>query len=1051
MESIKKTLTQYPSSFNVAETMAVLRREEIVKIKNKLIAETDSSVNEFSTNMEKIRVKNLLSYLYYNLGERNKAAEYNQTVLELSPNNVIALTNKAWFSLRDRKNVIACQKVCEHLKSLRSDRLTSIVAKAEVAFTYSRLGLKHYQKAVSEFENVLQECKKVNEETETASSSVDCSTRDRIPAEYICVWMYGRALCQQRLSNFHNMYDVCKTEKLKENCKLTLDLFKSIIELNECDNECIKRYKARSYIEVGLTAYDVNRNRTVFPRGMANLLPEHSPLLMQTANYFTTALWYFPEDVFVLERSGKYFRYENDVEQSIHLLIKAIQIKPTSFGYHHLAISFIRLLEHNKGELAYQLQSIPLEHDAVTDQSLDKATTAFDMWSQTSYRTREASDYPNENYTRFNDPAIPNEKIKRIVTMPQGHVKERKHVIHDRFMAAQPVEMEKTKKYYRNRRFGYDVPNSQFRNRKDFRYFDDKSKNSDQSFNVPCNSRTDVYSTKQPTNVERRNFHYASVGKSTLSGPSAQLEEPVVDELTGLLSKTVLYQRKDKQTNAPLAQAYSRPPSRRDPKAGHKYTDFEFPKPTYRFPRQERENFKSCTSEHFRRNKKTFRPNFSYVKSKPGIKCPRQPIRINYEENKVVVDTIIAHLDKASGMSSNIVAIYDKALLYRQIEQSENALNVLEHLMQNENEFSSNVMLANTYEQAAFCINDILSKTDTDDMEKREQMQVDRDFYLKSSIEISCNLVDKIPFLHNCWKSAATLRNILFDNLNIKRTKKTLQELWFLYNKLHEHFEAVEILKELQRLAEDEEEKIEIIEDLIKHHLCLHNFEEAVITICMCKQLRDGHTPIENSLFVQVYIEAGLDAFRKKHYDKARMRIREVFKEQKPIPVNKAADLTGNDERFDLFILSNLDDEECGQKLMEFLNNLGLKTTFNTDSPSIIPGTPEIIGMTDIMSKSNSFAILVDFDINDRKMLHITDRIQKMVEDRDERTFVVVITLPETVEIPPASTYSTYKRICMDLNFITNDLHENEENENIFYDSVKSLLTSLASADSDIS
>ncbi|XP_053398065.1 uncharacterized protein LOC123551214 [Mercenaria mercenaria] len=1017
MESIEKTLSQYPSSFNVAETIAVLTREEIVKIKNKLIAETDSSVNEFSTDMEKIRVKNLLSYLYFILRERNKAVEYNQTVLELSPDNVIALSNKAWFLLRDRKNMIACQKVCERLKSLRTDKLASIVAKAEIAFTYSRLGLKRYQKAVSEFENVIWECKKVNEGTETASSSVD--TRNRIPTEYICVWMYGRALCQHRLSNLNNMHDVWKIGELKQNCKLTLDLFRSIIELDGYDNECIKRYKARSYIEVGLIAYDVDKKTAVFPCGMADLLSEHSPLFMQTTDYFTTALSYFPEDVFVLERSGKYFRYVDDVVQSVHLLIKAIRIKPTSFGYHHLALSFIRLLEYDKGTLVNRLQSFPLEHEEVPTKTLDKKCTALDMKTQTIYTKLEAAtELSNTNYTHFSGPTNPNGKTKEFVTLPQGESHEKNRVLYDKCWSAegapQPVDtffqMGKKGKDYRSNRYSYDRPHSSFRNRrKDFSYFDDKSKYLDKPFNAPSNSKANMYSTKPANNIERRNYHYARGRRSTLNSVSSQLDESVVDELTETFSQTVILQRKDTQTNLPSAKAYDRPHSaRHDSEAVHKYrTDVQSHTPTYRFPGQERANLKSSTSRHFRKNKHTFRPHFSNVKCKPGVKCPRHPIRINYEENKVVVDTIIAHLDKASEMSSNIVAIYDKALLYRQIEQSENALEVLEHLMQNENEFISKVMLENITSRQLFC-----------------------------------------------WKSAATLRNILFDKLKIKRTKTTLQELWFLYNKLNEHFEAVEILKELQRLAEDEEEKIEIIEDLIKHYLCLRNFEEAVIAICMCKQLRDGHTPVENSLFVQVYIEAGLDAFRKKHYEKARLRIREVFKvfdEHKLTPVNKTADLIDDDERFDLYILSNLDDEECGQKLMEFLNNLGLKTTFNTDSPAIIPGTPEIIGMTDIMSKSNSFAILVNFDMNDKKMLHITDRIQKMVEDRDQRTLVVVITLPETVEIPPASSYSTYKRICMDLNFITNDLPENEENENIFYDSVKSLLMSLAPAVNDIS
>ena len=91
------------------------------------------------------------------------------------------------FGTRLCKHAIG-PKICEQLKSIRkSNKLACLIAKAEVAFTYARLGMRNYQKALSEYEHVLRDCEKINEETNNGSTF-------RVPMEYICVWMYGNAL-----------------------------------------------------------------------------------------------------------------------------------------------------------------------------------------------------------------------------------------------------------------------------------------------------------------------------------------------------------------------------------------------------------------------------------------------------------------------------------------------------------------------------------------------------------------------------------------------------------------------------------------------------------------------------------------------------------------------------------------------------------------------------------------------------------------------------------------------------------------------------------------
>ena len=113
------------------------------------------------------------------------------------------------------------------------------------------------------------------------------------------------------------------------------------------------------------------------------------------------------------------------------------------------------------------------------------------------------------------------------------------------------------------------------------------------------------------------------------------------------------------------------------------------------------------------------------------LQCPKNPTIIHYdgnEDNVILVDKIVKYLDKASEMSSNTIAIYDKAILYRQISRPEKALEVLKHLMRNKEEFSTKVMLANIYEQAANCISDILLDPKNYKSDKVNEMQSNRYF-----------------------------------------------------------------------------------------------------------------------------------------------------------------------------------------------------------------------------------------------------------------------------------------------------------------------------------
>ncbi|XP_060563125.1 uncharacterized protein LOC132722617 [Ruditapes philippinarum] len=939
MEEIRKKLNQFPSSFSVTETMATMSRVEIEKVKHKLEIELESSEKEFSTDMEKIRAENLLSFLQFHLGDQEKATQFNETVLDREPDNMIALSNKAWFSLRNRKHILQCKELCDRLKALtRQNELAFVIARAEVAFTYSRLGIWNYKKASLEFENVLRDSKKMKEK-EFGLDSASHSTLVQVPADYVCVWMYGKALCQRRQSHLYNMYDVADMEEMKNYYNVTLELYMNIIGIENSESDCIKRYKARSYVEIGRISYDVTKKSSVFTNGMEEFMPSNSPFLMPTTDYFRKALEYYPDDVYVLERSGKFFRYINQPEESIHLLTRAIEIKPTSFGYHHIALTFKRLLEINKGGLARQLLE---RHKDCTNGQIK------------SFGERNDVDGPEGNPTNRSSRSLHRNEIQQ-------------------------------------------------------NYIVGEDKSQDQMLEAHRSVTTALETAMQSLNKRRRDMQQSSF---TLTGNFSQLD---------------LNPQRGNVNSFPVDKQY-------------------FPRRAQLPLHRDQRHVRRPNNLYFRKRGTDIPDGPSRLNSKSGIKCPKQPKIIDYNKHKSVVDKIIVYLDTSFEMSTNTNAIYDKALLYRQISQPKTALKILEDLSKNNDKFNTPIMLANIYEQSAFCISEMLHQNNDFKMNEKCELEAARDLYLNSSIEISCGIIEKIPYLDNCWKSAATLRNVLYGKLETERTKNTLKDLSSLNEKLNRYRDAVEVLKELELLADDTEEERENTERIVNNHFLAGNFEEAVIALCMSKQLRDGQPIVEKDLYIKVYIEAGLDAFRQKHYQKGKMRIGEAFRfvREQTHKNSEASDMDEEENAsFDLFILSNLDDEDNGRKLMMILDNFGLKATFNTDSPAIAPGTPEVTGMTDTMNKSNAFVGLKDFDTDNKQMQHIIDRMQSIVENRHTKTLVLVVTLPESTEVKPGSFYATQRKITIDLKSVPEDSYFTVEH--CLSEGVKSLLVALAS------
>lgn len=196
-------LGKYPSNFDIRVEVYALTKESILKVKDKMLREVAST--PYDTEMETVRAWNFISFLYFVLGNIEEAFAYNSKVLLKCSENMTALCNKAWFLCKRQEyfSTILFEEVLDKLKGLMKHRTVVLVAKAENAFCYARLGIKLCDTAGSLYNDVLKECDQIRKFSQSSNISAELSpVSNTIPTSNICIWRFGCALAYNRTLNF---------------------------------------------------------------------------------------------------------------------------------------------------------------------------------------------------------------------------------------------------------------------------------------------------------------------------------------------------------------------------------------------------------------------------------------------------------------------------------------------------------------------------------------------------------------------------------------------------------------------------------------------------------------------------------------------------------------------------------------------------------------------------------------------------------------------------------------------------------------------------------
>ncbi|KAL3879671.1 hypothetical protein ACJMK2_031958 [Sinanodonta woodiana] len=316
MDKLFQQLEGIPFSFNLK--IKGLTQRQAKDLLTKLQREFEGQ--EYDHPEEKRRYFNLMTYLHYFCRQLHDALQYNIAALKMDSESIVALGNQAWISYQENSSDENCRevdKIIRNVLKLCSKRVKLLEAKAEVAYSYARFGMKYYDKAQTLYQHVLSEVKK----------------NDTLPS---FLWQYGCGLIIRRNLRFHGERNVYETE-VKHAAALLYKVARQGTTL---------RFKARAWAELGNLAFYATKRfikwQKLFPKEI-NRVSVYELFSMAAENNLNV------NDVPTLEQCANYLKKRGQNRVCEQILKQSIFVKKSSRAYQWLAqIKAIRFLVRMK-------------------------------------------------------------------------------------------------------------------------------------------------------------------------------------------------------------------------------------------------------------------------------------------------------------------------------------------------------------------------------------------------------------------------------------------------------------------------------------------------------------------------------------------------------------------------------------------------------------------------------------------------------------------------------------------------------------------------------
>ena len=978
-EKIKETLQGIPHCFVLRDCLVGRSKESVKNVIDGLLREIDNEIYELDN--EWIRTYNFMSFLHWTLGEKDKAIAYNEKVLELEGDNVIAIANKSWFCLEteDAYELNITYAKLEKLHGKPDYPVCRVKADAELAYCYTRLGLKQQETARMRFGRVIDE-------------AFDLRPDNAIDRNLIMLWKYGLGLITRRVSKLHCSRSADQVIRCSQRRKEAIEIFLDVIH----EHWDSKRLKAMAYAQLGELSFAVLKDE--------HNLKDYFPQPYETWDqemFYRTALTLYDKETYILERYGQFLRYKKRYDESEVILRKSIKIRPTSHAHHHLALTL-------KSKFHKQLaaQNRQFNRSVSSPNKINRPLPRFRrMQSEDIQRTHNPhvrnlfgtsfeNCTPAELQCSFGNP----HRMPYYNEYNSGHSGQRNYsYMYDSmkydstyYSIDRNFSTDRQSQYYPQGRLGNKAYDSNGRGssrkthgsnaRGSFRGYNKAYpatyRNKPSSSNQNGNTVERMHQRSETTNTQCKSS--IRQGHCLHSDQSYQLD-------SGIDSLSTAFQQVTVQDSV-----------ERDGSVKMKSPVVDGPNVTHR-----READISNKTEAKRINAETNQrkssPASSAVnvnKTQAMIKSPRKLLNLPEEDKRT--KEILYHLEQALVYSENRAALYDKGLTLRAMQHFDEAVSVFKQLIGDE---SSLIYLANAYEQCGLSYYEKIQRSSIEGEELQKFTFNMKDYFMKS-VAISAKFVAAIPNISEVWASASSLKEVL---LSEGKSKDSLRQLAVLSERLNNYKEAISYYEDIISMEDDEKEIPKHLAGVATNQMKDSNYIAAVTVLDLARTHPEGKTCIDKNIYLKCLVEAGFQAIEIGHekqfgskYLSSALEFASEMTDAKTVSNNdEDDDNSDEDGHFDIFLLCNEEHEltfSLAAKVWRKLKELcGLNVTMN--SMDVLWGTLKLSGRLDLVDKCKYFVIFVSNQTSEERLYQLSlehivlnkSNVILMLEDADTK------------------------------------------------------------------
>ena len=995
-----KILWDFPSPINIQTK--IQNKNILPHVITRLLGDT-----EWSDNIAVIRNHNMLSCLYVMHQDYDKATEQCEKALSIDSKSIIAIKNKAWILHEQQRNIREIKTACEQLKILTQKQELMVTARAEIAYAYSRLGVRNIEEAISLFKKSLTETKDIVPRDEVVWNNAKC------------LWMFGIAFLEHRTLNFNviSTNGADRNDFSRQKHKEVTQLFFDILN-HEGRSSTIKICKARALVLIAKLVNGAKRNSFLFPNKEIDILPIGDKLASgKVKQYVDKALELCPNDGFVLDRCGQLCRYLRRLDDAVGHHKLAIQVKETSFSHHHLALSLKTKLEIKCGHHSRKKgQYRPSNSDK-------RDFNGFSTHSYTSEYERNANfrgwhDHQqqfnvrgwHDHQQQFNVRGLHDHQQQPNVRGWHDHQQQsnvrgwRGHRQQFNVRGWHGHQQQFNVRGWHDHQQQFNVrgwhDHQQQSNVRGWHghqrqaHFSDtpvykgnttRTRRGGHDIHVNrCSSvRRELYPGTETQNYEDQRKCHSSSGSTGGLGGSNKANHASEDQarkhksfgIDELVNQTKHLNLSEGSSNS---QTFVQDKNRVDTQANNRNNDL---------PNQ-------------RRSESMFASPSQTNSLVNLIKCHRELRAIPQDKHTEETQVILDHLQRAYELGPNALAFYEKGLTLRQLGRTDEAFMVFLNIIQNKGTNRCSVVtLANSYEQAAYCRIDLIEQcSDPDD---QNDMEMDCKHYLTQALELQCHIVAKVPLLKNCWESSVTLKDLIERK---GERKDQLRELTFLYEKIESFGDAIFVLNELKEMSVAvDEDYVATLHKLIEIYMKAERYDDASITVNLLRCLPNYGNKLNPQLYISVHIESALEAVRKGELNIARLKMNIAIKfhaqqTREDFENNNDDDETELDNQYDIFLLCEERVEDELTPLINILNELGISVTIN--SRDVAPGKLDLSGTCELIESSRHFIAVIDTEDEPSKRFGL--KVSSILDliDRRRHGGLLVVKAAEHIAVP---------------------------------------------------